>query len=85
MAIILVRRLAELTWFILLFCASAWCIDPKIFISLHATQRFAVWVYGYSSQENFDDLWVLAWIVCSLAFAIFGCFITRRIMQIVRR
>lgn len=84
MAIILVRRLAKIIWFMLLFCLGARLIDPATFISLDTTEHFARWLYGYSSQENFDDLWVLLWVVCSLAFAIASYLITILIVRKLR-
>ncbi|MFG6654878.1 hypothetical protein ACG0Z5_10450 [Scandinavium sp. M-37] len=85
MAITLARRIAKIVWFVLLFCLGARLIDPAAFISLDTTQRFAEWVHGYSSQENFDDLWVLAWVVCSLVFAIVGYLVSMLIIRKVRR
>jgi len=69
--IILVRSIAKIWIFIVLFCLGARLIDPATFISLDATSAFAQWIYGSVNQENFDDLWVLSWIVLSFIFAIF--------------
>ena len=68
---ILVRVIVRVVLFIVLFCLGAWLIDPAIFISLDATSAFAQWIYGNVNQENFDDLWVLSWVVFSIIFAIF--------------
>ncbi|WP_238082921.1 MULTISPECIES: hypothetical protein [Pseudescherichia] len=67
---ILVRVIVRVVLFIVLFCLGAWLIDPAIFISLDATSAFAQWIYGNVNQENFDDLWVLSWVVFSFIFAI---------------
>ena len=68
--IILVRSIAKIGLFIVLFCLGARLIDPAMFISLDATSAFAQWIYGNVNQENFDDLWVLSWVVFSFIFAI---------------
>lgn len=85
MATTLVRRLVKIAWFMLLFCLGARIIDPAKFIDLATTQRFSQWLYGYSSQENFDDLWVMMWIICSLLFAIIIYYITPLLVKKVRR
>jgi len=66
----LVRIIAKVGLFIVLFCLGAWLIDPATFISVDATSAFAQWIYGNVNQENFDDLWVLSWVVFSFIFAI---------------
>jgi len=66
----LVRSIAKIGLFIVLFCLGARLIDPPTFISVDATSAFAQWIYGNVNQENFDDLWVLAWVVFSFIFAI---------------
>ncbi len=66
----LARSIAKIGLFIVLFCFGAWLIDPATFISLDATSAFAQWIYGNVNQENFDDLWVLSWVVFSFIFAI---------------
>ncbi len=68
--IILARSIAKIGLFIVLFCLGALLIDPATFISLDATSAFAQWIYGNVNQENFDDLWVLSWVVFSFIFAI---------------
>lgn len=85
MAITLVRRLAKIAFFTMLFYIGTRFIYPEKFISLYTSERFAQWVYGYSSQENFDDLWVLAWVVCSLVFAVVGYLTLMWVIQKVRR
>ncbi len=75
----------KIVLFILLFCSGASLIDPSHFISLDTAERFATYVYGYSSQENFDDLWVLIWIVCSIAFAVAGYIIILWLLRKLRR
>lgn len=65
----LVRSIAKIGLFIVLFCLGARLIDPPTFISVDATSAFAQWIYGNVNQENFDDLWVLAWVVFSFIFA----------------
>jgi len=72
MATTLVRRLAKTAWFIMLFWVGTRLIYPESFISLETSRSFALWAEGSVSQENFDDLWVLAWVVCSFAFAVAG-------------
>ncbi|MDW8845382.1 hypothetical protein SD961_05645 [Erwinia sp. MMLR14_017] len=72
MAITFARRLDKIAWFAVLFYIGTRFIYPVKFISLYTSERFAQWVHGYSSQENFDDLWVLTWVVCSLVFAVVG-------------
>jgi len=66
----LVCSIAKIGLFIVLFCLGAWLIDPATFISLDATSAFSQWIYGNVNQENFDDLWVLSWVVFSFIFAI---------------
>lgn len=85
MAITLARRVAKLVWFALLLYIGARIINPAVFISLEATQQFALWAEGNVSQENFDDLWVLAWVVCSFTFAVIGYIITMQFIRKMRR
>lgn len=82
MATTFARRVVHLIWFALLCYIGARLIDPATFISLETTQCFAEWLNGNVSQENFDDLWVLAWVVCTLIFATVGYMIT---IQIIRK
>ncbi|AXC67737.1 hypothetical protein CSL77_002022 [Salmonella enterica subsp. diarizonae] len=85
MAITLARKLAKIAWFICLFYIGLRIIYPENLISLYTSERFAQWVYGYSSQENFDDLWVLIWGVCSFAFAVVGHLFSMWIIKKMRR
>lgn len=85
MAITLVRRLAKIACFAMLFYIGTRLIYPEKFISLYTSERFAQWVHGYSSQENYDDLWVLAWVVCSFVFAVVGYLALMWVIQKVRR
>lgn len=85
MATTLASNVLKIAWFILLFCSGASLIDPSHFIRLDTAEHFATWVYGYSSQENFDDLWVLAWMVCSLVFAVTGYVISLWLVRKLRR
>jgi len=68
--IVIIHSITKIGLFIVLFCLGAWLIDPATFISLDATSAFAQWIYGNVNQENFDDLWVLSWVVFSFIFAI---------------
>lgn len=43
--------------FISFFCLTATLIDSSAFISYEKSSEFSEWLYGFSSQENFDDLW----------------------------
>lgn len=85
MATTLARELAKTAWFISLFWLGTRVIYPEKFISLYTSERFAQWVHGYSSQENFDDLWVLTWVVGSFAFAVVGYLFSMWIIRKVRR
>ena len=91
MATTLARRvvhgLAKTAWFVGLFYIGLRVIIflPEKFISLYTSERFAKWVYGYSSQENFDDLWVLTWVLGSIVFAVVGYLLTKWIIRKVRR
>lgn len=85
MAITLARRLAKTIWFMALFWMGTRFIYPESFISLYTSERFAQWIHGYSSQENFDDLWVLVWIAGSFAFAAVGYLLSMWIIRKVRR
>lgn len=85
MAITLARRLAKIAWFIGLCYSGLHVIYPETFISLYTSERFAQWVYGYSSQENFDDLWVLTWMGGAFAFAVVGYLLSMWIIRKVRR
>jgi hypothetical protein len=53
----LARRAGKTVLFIILFCLSAKMLDASKFISADTSANFSYWLYGYSSQENFDDLW----------------------------
>ncbi|QCT22498.1 hypothetical protein FEM41_24070 [Jejubacter calystegiae] len=81
----LARKLSKILWFAALFYLGLRLIDPAKFISLHTTQRFALWAEGSVSQENFDDLWVLAWVVCSFLFATVGYLALMWTIRKVRR
>jgi len=85
MATTLARKLAKTVWFIALFWLGTRVIYPEKFISLYTSERFAQWVHGYSSQENFDDLWVLTWVAGSLAFAVVGYLFSMWIIRKMRR
>ncbi len=52
----LVRSIAKIGLFIVLFCLGARLIDPATFISLDATSAFAQWIYGNVNQESTDHL-----------------------------
>ena len=43
--------------FISLFYLFAILTDSSTFISYEKSSEFSEWLYGFSSQENFDDLW----------------------------
>ncbi|MBV8042581.1 hypothetical protein [Pluralibacter sp.] len=81
----LARWLVKIGWFLGLLYIGLRIISPEKFISLYTSERFAQWVHGYSSQENFDDLWVLTWVVSSLAFAVVGYLLSMWIIRKVRR
>ena len=83
--IILVRSIAKIGLFIVLFCLGARLIDPATFISLDTTSAFAQWIYGNVNQENFDDLWVLSWVVFSFIFAIVFYKVMMLILKKVRQ
>jgi len=83
--IILVRSIVKIGIFIVLFCLGAKLIDPATFISLDATSAFAQWIYGNVNQENFDDLWVLSWVVFSFIFAIVFYKVMMLILKKVRQ
>lgn len=85
MAITLARRLVKTAWFAALVWFGSCLIYPESFISLHTSERFAQWVHGYSSQENFDDLWVLTWVTGSFAFAVVGYLLSMWIVRKMRR
>ncbi|MGK7247437.1 hypothetical protein ACSPAH_23340 [Buttiauxella agrestis] len=85
MAITLARKLTKICWFIALFWLGTRLIYPESFISLETTRSFALWAEGNVSQENFDDLWVLAWVVCSFLFAVMGYLLSMWIIRKVRR
>ena len=67
---VFVRSLGKIIFFFAMFCLGARLIDPATFISLHTTSAFSEWIYGNVNQENFDDLWVIIWILCSFIFAV---------------
>lgn len=85
MAITLARKLMKTGWFIALFWLGTRLIYPESFISLETTRSFAQWAEGSVNQENFDDLWVLSWVVCSFAFAVVGYLLSMWIIRKVRR
>lgn len=79
------RIFLKVILFIGLFCLGAMIINPEIFISLETSERFAIWIYGFVSQENFDEFWVLTWMVCSLLTAIVGYLMAMKLIKILRR
>lgn len=42
--------------FLLFYCFASQ-IDSSAFISYETSSAFSKWLYGFSSQDNFDDLW----------------------------
>ena len=66
----LARRGAKTALFTLLFCLCAKVIDASAFISEETASNFSQWMYGYSSQDNFDDLWFYVNVGGSLLVAI---------------
>lgn len=42
--------------FLLFYCFASQ-IDSSAFISYETSSAFSTWLYGFSSQDNFDDLW----------------------------
>jgi hypothetical protein len=85
MALILARRMAKIFWFVALFWIGTRLIYPESFISLETSRSFALWAEGSVSQENFDDLWVLAWIACSFLFAMMGYLTSMWVIRKMRR
>jgi len=80
----LIIKLAKFVLFIGLLYLGGTIINPESFISLDATERFAKWESALVSQEDFDDLWVLTWVVFSLLTAIFGYIAIMKLIKKIR-
>lgn len=63
---------AKTLLFFILFCLFAKFIDASKFISYETTSHFSDWLYGASSQDNFDNLWFFADVGLTLFAAIFS-------------
>lgn len=63
---------AKTLLFFILFCLFARFIDASKFISYETATHFSEWLYGASSQDNFDDLWFFADVGFTLIAAIFS-------------
>ncbi|WP_148049912.1 MULTISPECIES: hypothetical protein [unclassified Enterobacter] len=68
--------------FISFFSLAATLTDASKFISYETSSNFSEWLYGFSSQENFDDLWFYADISFSLLVAAV-CYIV--VMFLIRK
>ncbi|EHK7649060.1 hypothetical protein IAH82_002927 [Escherichia coli] len=71
--------------FLTYFCLSARIIDASRFISYETSSRFSHWLYGYSSQDNFDDLWFFADVAISLMAAVVLYFMTMMLIVKIRK
>lgn len=80
----LAMKLAKVALFFALIYLAAMAISPESFISLDASESFAKWEDGFVSQENFDDLWVLIWVVCSVLTAVVGYIVIMKLIKKIR-
>lgn len=69
-SVVLLRIAGKFSLLIVYFWIAASLIDASKFISYEASSRFSAWVYGYSSQDNFDDLWFFTNVILSIITAI---------------
>lgn len=81
----LAMKLGKLALFFVLLYLAALEINPESFISLEASESFAQRADGFVSQENFDDLWVLTWVVCSVLSAVVGYVVIMKSIKKIRR
>lgn len=65
----IVRFSGRIVLFISFFSLAATLIRASTFISYETSSDFSEWLYGFSSQENFDDLWFYADVTFSLLAA----------------
>lgn len=63
---------AKTLLFFILFFLFAKFIDASKFISYETASHFSDWLYGASSQDNFDNLWFFADVGLTLIAAIFS-------------
>jgi len=80
----LIRWLSKTILFLFFFYISAMSIDASKFISYETSSKFSHWLYGYSSQENFDDLFFFTDIVMSTLSAVFLYVISAKIIYKIR-
>lgn len=71
--------------FLTYFCLAARLINASRFISYETSSRFSHWLYGYTSQENFDDLWFFADVALSLLAAVVLYFMTMMLIVKIRK
>lgn len=79
------RLIGKILLMLLLFCLSARFIDASKFISYETSAQFSDWLYGSSSQENYDDLWFFTEVLLSLIATIISYSIIMKIVREVRR
>ncbi len=73
--------IGKILLFVILFCIAARLINAESFISYETSSNFSEWLHGYSSQDNFDDLWFFTDFGLSLIAALAGSLIILRIAR----
>lgn len=71
--------------FILFFCLTATLIDSSTFISYETSSEFSEWLYGFSSQENFDDLWFYSDLSISILTSAMCYILAMNLIRVLRR
>lgn len=81
----LIEWIPKTILFLIFFCISAKLFDASEFISYETSSKFSEWLYGFSSQDNFDDLWFYTDILISILFAFLLCHLSIRLINNVRK
>jgi hypothetical protein len=81
----LIRWISKIFLYVVFFCISAKQIAASRFISYETSSRFSEWLYGYSSQENFDDLWFYTDVSLSILSASVLYVLTMKLIMKIRK
>lgn len=71
--------------FISFFCLAASLVDSSTFISYEKSSEFSEWLYGFSSQENFDDLWFYTDLSISILTSATCYILVMNLIRVLRR
>ncbi len=81
----LIGWISKTILFLIFFCFSAKIFDASKFISYETSSKFSKWLYGFSSQDNFDDLWFYTDVLVSILIAFLLCYLSIRLINSIRK